>query len=128
MSEPGLLASLRGLVDSSLELLQVRLALLGNELQEQKTRVAEGLVLSLLGALLFGLAGLLLCAFIVILFWEGWRLQALGLLTLLAAGGGAWALQAGRSRLRGTGAMFQATLDELRQDRENLMRSRGEGH
>lgn len=124
--EPGLLASLRALVDSGLELAQVRLALLGNELQEQKTRLAEGLVLSLVGAILLGLAGLLLCAFVVILFWDGWRLQALGLLTLLAAAGGAWALQAGRSRLRGTGEVFQATIEELRQDRETLARSRGD--
>ena len=116
----GFLAPLRALADSGLELLQVRLALLGNELEEQKVRITEGLLMALLGAMLLALAALLVCAFVVVLFWEGHRLPALGVMTALVTGGGVWLLQAGRRKLRSGGAMFQASLGELQQDREAL--------
>lgn len=116
----GFLAPLRALADSGLEMLRVRLAILGNELEEQKVRITEGLLMALLGAMLLALAALLVCAFVVVLFWEGHRLPALGVMTVLVTGGGVWLLQAGRRKLRSGGAMFQASLDELQQDREAL--------
>ncbi len=116
----GFLAPLRVLADSGLELLRVRLELLGNELEEQKVRITEGLLMAMLGAMLIALAALLVCLFVLVLFWDGYRLPALGVMTLLVAGGGLWLLQAGRRRLRSGGAMFQATLAELKQDREAL--------
>ncbi len=116
----GFLAPLRALADSGLELLRVRLELLGNELEEQKVRITEGLLMAMLGAMLIALSALLVCAFVLVLFWDSYRLPALGVMTLLVAGAGGWLVQAGRTRLRSGGAMFQASLDELRQDREAL--------
>ena len=116
----GFLAPLRALADSGLEMLRVRLSLLGNELEEQKIRLTEGLLMELLGAMLLALAALLVCAFVVVLFWEGYRLPALGVMTVMVGGGGVWLLQAGRRKLRSGGAMFQASLDELQQDRQAL--------
>ena len=124
MSEPagsaGFLGPLRALADSGLELLRVRLELLGNELEEQKVRITEGLLMAMLGAMLLALSALLVCAFVLVLFWDGYRLPALGVMLLLVAGAGGGLVQAGRARLRSSGAMFQASLDELRQDREAL--------
>ncbi len=118
----GFLAPLRALADSGLELLRVRLELLGNELEEQKVRITEGLLLAMLGAMLIALAALLVCLFVLVMFWDGYRLQALGVMTVLVVGAGVMLLQAGRRRLRSSGAMFQASLEELRQDRETLAR------
>lgn len=117
---PGFLAPLRALADSGLELLRVRLELLGNELEEQKVRITEGLLMAMLGAMLIALAALLVCLFVLVLFWEGYRLPALAVMTVLVMAGGVWLLQAGRRRLRSGGAMFQATLEELQHDRESL--------
>lgn len=117
---PGFLAPVRQLLDAGLEAVQVRLALLGNELEEQKLRIAEGLALAVLGAMLVAIAVLLACGFVLLLFWEGHRLLALGTMTVLVAGGGLALLHAGRARLRSSGSMFQASLDELAQDRETL--------
>lgn len=122
MSAFGVFGSLRNLLDSGLEQLQVRLALLGNEIEEQKVRVVEGLVMAILGAMLLAVAALLVCGFVLVLFWDGHRLLALGVMTALVGGGGAWLVQAGRARLRTSGEVFQASIDELRQDREALAR------
>lgn len=121
-SSPGLLGSLRGLADSALEALEVRLALLGNELEEQKVRIVEGAVMAVLGAMLLAVAALLLCVFVLLVFWDSYRLAAFGVMVVVAAGGGWWLVRTGRERLRTTGAMFQASIDELRQDREVLGR------
>jgi uncharacterized membrane protein YqjE len=118
----GLFSSLRNLLDSALRIGQVRLALLGTELEEQKLRLAQGLVLSALGALLLTVACLLLSAFVVVLFWDTHRLAALAVLTLGFAGGGALLLRAGSRSVRSAGAMFQASLDELARDRAGLAR------
>lgn len=123
----GFLAPLRALADSGLELLRVRLELLGNELEEQKVRITEGLLMAMLGAMLIALAALLVCLFVLVLFWDGYRLPALAVMTVLVTGSGLWLLQAGRRRLRSSGAMFQATLEELQQDRESLSARAPEG-
>lgn len=117
---PGFLASLRASLDAGLEMLQVRFALLGNELEEQKLRLVEGLTLTLFGAMLLGLATLLACAFVLVLFWDSHRLAVLGVMTLALGGGGLWLVVAGRARVRSSGGMFQSSLDELAQDREAL--------
>ncbi len=126
-SGTGLLGNLRALADAGLDLVQTRLALLGNELEEQKVRVVEGLVLALAGVLLLVVAMVLLCGFVVMLFAEGYRLAALGVITAAFAGGGAWLVASGRQRLRGGGVPFQASMDELRKDRDAIS-GRGEGN
>ncbi len=118
----GLIGSLRGLADSALELLQVRLALLGNELEEQKLRLGQALALLGLGLVLLTLAAVLLCGFVLLLLWDGYRLAAVGVLTLVFGGAGAWMLRAARERLRSSASMFQASMDELLADRASLGR------
>lgn len=118
----GLLSSLRSMADGAVELLQVRLELLGNELEEQKVRVTEGLFLALLGAMLLALAVLLVCGFVLVLFWDAYRLWTLGVMAAVVLLAGVWLVLSGRKRLQTGGAMFQASLEELRQDRDTLLR------
>ena len=123
----GSFASLRGLLDTALGLLQTRLELLVTEFEEEKLRV--------LGLLGYGAAALvLLCTGIVflallltVLFWESHRLLVLGCFTaLFLAGGGialflAWRCAQARTRL------FSASLAELTADRAALAgRNNGE--
>lgn len=117
---PGLFASVRQLLDTSLQLAQVRLALLGNELEEQKLRVLRGLVLALVGTVMLGLALVLVCGFVVVLFWDQNRLAALAMLAVLFAAGGLLLLRAAMRGLRSTGEMFGATLREIARDRAAL--------
>jgi uncharacterized membrane protein YqjE len=116
----GLFASLRQMLGTMLEIAQVRLALVGNELEQEKLRIAQGLFLAGVGLMLLTVGAALLCGFVLMLFWEGYRLAALGVLTLVFAGGGALLVRHAMQRLRSPGGLFQATLAELGQDRAGL--------
>ena len=116
----GLFESLRQLLHTALELGQVRLELLVTDLQLEKLRLVEVALRALLGLLLLGLGLLLLIGFVLMLLWDGYRLAALGVLTLLCLGGGALLLQAAKRRLRDGDEMFSATRAEFERDRVAL--------
>jgi len=117
---PGLLASLRQLLGTVLETAQLRLALLSNEFEQEKLRLFDGLLWAGLALLLLGLGALLLCAFIVVLFWDSHRLLALGTLALLFLGAGTLLLVRARTRLQSPGGPLQSSVAELGRDRAGL--------
>lgn len=119
-SASGLFASLRGWLATTLELAQVRLALLGTELEREKLRLFDALLWLGLGLLFMGIGLVLVSAFIVVLFWESHRLVALGVLAVLHLGGGLGLFFAGRKRLQVPGSLFRASLVELARDRAGL--------
>lgn len=116
----GLFASLHQLLDTAVEILHVRLALLSNELQQEKLRLFDGLLWAGLALMLLGLGVLLLCAFIVVLFWDGYRLQALAALSVLFLAVGGLLLHAARARLQSPGGPFNTSVEELGRDRAGL--------
>jgi uncharacterized membrane protein YqjE len=126
MSEPsgaglGLFDSLKRAFDSLLQLGQIRLELLGTELEAEKLRLFDALWKAAIGLLLLGLAAVLALGFVVLLLWDGYRLAAIGVLTLLFGGAGAWFLARARKQLqRQEGGPFAMSLGELRRDRANL--------
>ncbi|MHB8948325.1 MAG: phage holin family protein [Rhodoferax sp.] len=79
----GFFASLRRLLGTVLEIAHVRLELLGIELELEKRRLLDALLLGLLALLMAGVGLVLLCGFIILLFWEGYRLAAVGVMMLL---------------------------------------------
>jgi len=120
----GLAQSLRRLADSAVAVAQTRLALLGTELEQEKQRLYDAVALLALGLLLIGVALVLSVGFVVMLFQEGYRLAALGVLTLAFGAAGLWLLRQARTRLQaGEGGPFALSLAELRHDRRGL----GEG-
>ena len=123
MSTPGsgLFDSLRRLFGTSLGIAQVRLQLLGTEFEHEKLRLIDALVQVAVGLVLLALALVLAVGFVVLLFWEGYRLPAIGVLTLAFAGGGIWLLRRARDTARGPeGGPFALTLAELQRDRRGL--------
>jgi uncharacterized membrane protein YqjE len=117
----GLFQSLRRLVDTGVEIVQVRLELFGSELEQEKLRLYDAVLLAAVGLMLAALALVLAISFVVLLFQEGYRLPAVGVLTLLFAGGGWWLLRRAREELKaGDGGPFALTLGELRRDRGSL--------
>jgi uncharacterized membrane protein YqjE len=119
-SRAGLFESLRQLLHTALDLAQVRLELLVADLQLEKLRLVEVALRALLGLLLLGLGLLLLIGFLLMLLWDGYRLPALGVLTLLCLGGGALLLQAAKRRLREGDELLAATRAEFERDRAAL--------
>lgn len=124
MSEPGtqggLFASLRQMSATLVEIAQVRVRLLGNELEQEKLRIAGGLLLAGIGLMLVTVGTVLLCALVIMLFAEGYRIAALTVLTLVFLAAGVVVIRAGGRKLRSPGGMFEATLAELADDHRSL--------
>lgn len=124
MTEPaagaGLLASLRRLAATVLELVQTRLELLGCEFEQAKLRLFDAMFWAVVALLLLGAGLLLLALFVLQLFPEEYRLAALAVLVLLFLGGSALSLWFARRRLQSPGGLFAASAAELARDRADL--------
>jgi uncharacterized membrane protein YqjE len=124
MSEPvspsGLLASLRRLLATALEMAQVRLELLGTELELEKQHIFDGLLRAALALVLLGVGLVLLCGFVVLLFWEDHRLTVIAIMGLMFLGAGAFLLRQARGCLHSAQGLFAASVAEIKRDRSDL--------
>lgn len=121
--ESGLFASLSRLLATVLQMAQVRLQLLGTELELEKRRLFDGLLWGGVAVVVLGLGLVLLCGFVILLFWDGYRLAAVGGMTLLFLVGGGLMLRHARDRLSNRSSakgMFDASLSELQRDQAGL--------
>jgi uncharacterized membrane protein YqjE len=117
----GLFNSLRGLLATALGMAQLRLELFGTELEAEKLRLLDALWRVGLGLLLLGVAAVLAAAFVLMLFWDSYRLAALGVMVLLFVGSGIGLLIWARDSLRaGDGGPFALSLGELQRDLDGL--------
>jgi uncharacterized membrane protein YqjE len=116
----GLLASLRKVAATALELVQVRLELLGTELENEKRKLFDGMCLAAVAVIFFSIGLGLLCVFIILLFWDGYRLAALASVSALCLGLGTVLLQQSRTRLKSPSGIFNASTDELHKDRHRV--------
>lgn len=121
--ESGLFASLRRLLATALEMAQVRLDILGTEVEQEKRRLFDGLLWGAVALLVLGIGLVLLCGFVILLFWDGYRLAAAGAMTLLFLAGSVLLMREARQRLRNPTSMFHASVAELERDRAGLQAS-----
>lgn len=119
-TSPGLLASVRLVAASLLEVGQTRLQLASTEIEEERLRLAELLLWATLALFFLGIgivfAGLLL----VLLVWDGPREWVLAAITALFGGIGVWACVVWRRKARAKPPLLAATIGELRRDRAAL--------
>jgi uncharacterized membrane protein YqjE len=93
MSEPsGLMESLKRMTGTLLVIFQTRLDLLSSEIEEERLNIEQTLLFASIAFFFFGLAILLLTIFIVVLFWDNYRLPVLAgfIVMYFAAGLLAW--------------------------------------
>lgn len=117
-ARPGLRAAIASLGTSLLGLAHTRLSLAAIEFDEERTRLLERLLLTLVALVCFAAAALVLSALIVVCFWDTWRIAALVAVLgawLLAGGAAVWRL---RTAQQVAPTPFAATLAELERDRE----------
>jgi len=103
--------------------LHTRLELVVTELEEERERLKQTLILTLLLFFGFSLGTILLTIFVVAIFWEQGWVYAVGVLAVLYLGiGTAAGLRLRKSILLRPG-LFPSTLDELAKDRDRLRTS-----
>ena len=117
----GLFHSLRKLLDTGLAALHNRAELFAVELQEEKTHVIE--ILLWVSALLFlaMMAVIVLTATVILLFSEELRVYVAGGFCLLYLAGATWTFFGLKARLKRP-IPFSATIDEVKKDREWLLK------
>ncbi|MDI1274687.1 phage holin family protein [Polaromonas sp.] len=117
---PRLFASLRQLGLTALSMAHTRVALAGVELEEELQRLI-GLLLSLLGLLVFGLVGILMFSLMVVMAVDpAQRVAALAVFAALYLGLAGWFWWRVRRTLATRPPFLQATLAEMAQDRDAL--------
>ena len=121
-ASPGLLSSLRRLLDTGLAALQNRAELLAVEFKEEKDHAIE-LVLWVMAVLVFAIMTLVvLTATLILIFAQELRVYVAGVLTLLYLAGAIWAFLGLRTRLKNRSLPFSATVEEIKKDREWLLK------
>src|SRR5258706_11958217 len=115
-TEDGLLAPVTRLLKTLVNLLENRLELFLIEIQEERVRLVDVLLLAAMGGLAALMTLILITLTVVVIFWENHRVLVLVLLTLAYATTAAVAFWTLRSRLNRWRA-FTANLEEIKKDR-----------
>jgi uncharacterized membrane protein YqjE len=116
----GLLYSIRHLASSLLGAAQTRLEILATEIEEERVRLEQMLLVAVGAVFCLGMGIVLSVAYIVVFFWDTHRLAAVGILAaaFLAAGVACgWIL---REKVRTRPKPFTITRGELAKDRAML--------
>jgi len=121
MSEPsGLMESLKRMTGTLLLIFQARLELLSIEVEEERLNIKQMLLYGSLALLFFGLATILLTAFVVVVFWDSYRLQVLASFIVLYFAVGFLAWNALNRVANKKSQLFSASLAALADDRDRL--------
>jgi uncharacterized membrane protein YqjE len=116
----GVFGSLQRLLATLLELVETRIELVATELEEQRLRFAHMLLAALVTLFLVGMATLFITLFVVVAVGETYRIAVLGgfagLYVILAIIAAVVWHRCARARPR----LFDATISELRKDREQM--------
>lgn len=116
----GLLESVKTLAGTLLAMGQTRLELLSNELEEERAWLTAMLVWTLIALFCATLAVVLATLLVVVIFWDTYRLLAIGIMTGLFIAGAGFAWGVVRKMSRSKPRLFSASLAELSKDREQL--------
>ena len=119
----GVWRSLKALLAALSAALHTRLDLFATELEEERERLKQTLVLTLMVFFGLGLGFILLTIFLVALFLERGWLAALGALAAAYLAVGIVAAFKLRNRFLTRPGLFPATLEELAKDRDRLRSS-----
>ncbi len=117
----GLFGQLQQSLGTLVELLRLRLALLGTELGLEKERLAAGLFWAACALVSLTMAAVLFCGFVILLLWDGYRLAAVGVLALLFLAGALVLMQTAQRRLGAQSNLFSVSLAELERDRDSII-------
>jgi len=116
----GLLASLRQMFGTVLEIIQTRIEIVANEFEEEREHLQSMVLQGLIAFLLFAVGLLLFTLFVILLFWEEQRLVVIGVFAGVYLFLGIFGILRVRANQKRRPRLLSTTLDELRQDRNDL--------
>ena len=119
-ADTGLLAALRRLATTVVDLLRTRLGLLAAELEEERGRIVHFLVLAVSAGFFLALGIVSLTFFVILLAWETRPVLVAGLLTAAYLVIGVILVVKARNIIFIKSKLFSASLEELRKDRDEL--------
>lgn len=122
----GIFHPLKSTVATLSSALHTRIELAVTEMEEERERLKQTLLLTLLLFFGFSLGIILLTIFVVALFWDGGWVYALGCLAFLYLGIGFVAALILRTKVSQRPKLLSATLAELAKDRDRLRASHRE--
>lgn len=101
-------------------ILQTRLEILATELEEARFQLGRVLLLALVALFCLGVGLVWLSVLLVVLFWDNYRFEVLGAMTVIFLGAGGYAVFLLRTRIAQRAPLFAVTLAELAKDRERF--------
>lgn len=116
----GLLGALRALLATLTEIAQVRLDLLGTELELEKRRLFDALLLAALALVLLSVGFMALCVFAILLLWDTHRLGAVAAMAVVFLALGGLVVLYARFHVRSNEGLLAASVAELRHDQASL--------
>jgi uncharacterized membrane protein YqjE len=119
----GFLRPLKLLLAGLSSALHTRVELFVTELEEERERIKQSIVLVLLAVLGISLGAILLTIFVIALLWERGWIAAIGILAFIYLGIGTWAIVSLRNKFLTRPGLFPDTLAELGKDRDRLKAS-----
>lgn len=122
----GIFHPLKSTVATLSSALHTRIELAVTEMEEERERLKQTVLLTLLLFFGFSLGIILLTIFVVALFWDGGWVYALGCLAFLYLGIGFVAALILRTKVSQRPKLLSATLAELAKDRDRLRASHRE--
>ncbi len=112
--------SLKSMAGTMLAIIQTRVELLSCEMAEERLRIEQMLLYSSVTLFFFGLSIMLLTVFIVVAFWDNYRLLVLGGLATLFFVAGLISLVILRRIAEHKTNLFSSSIGALADDRSNL--------
>lgn len=116
----GLLASIKALCRTLLGIAQTRLALIANELEEERLRLTRMFVFGFLALFFFGLGVVALSLLVIAVFWDTYRLAAITGVALVHLIIAIYCVMSVRKLAAQKPKLFSATLAEFSKDRAAL--------
>jgi uncharacterized membrane protein YqjE len=117
---PGLLVSLRNLASTLVAVVQTRLELLSTEVEEERLRLLQLLLVASFALFFSALGIIMLTGFVVVLFWDTHRVLVTVLFTILYLGIGLVLWLVVRDRAHRKSKVFSTSIAELAKDRQHL--------
>lgn len=115
-----LLASVRRLFATLIEVAQTRLELASTEVEAERERLQEIAVYGFASLFFIGIGIVLATIFLVMVFWETHRLQVLGISAAVYLVLGIAGVLVVRNKSRNKPRIFSVTVSELKKDKDRL--------